>query len=86
MVQTGDPKGNGTGGSKYPDLKAEFTNTPFLKGTVGAARSGSPDSANSQFYIMLGRAPHLDNQYTVWGQVVQGMTHVMRIKLGDAAK
>ncbi len=86
MVQTGDPKGNGTGGSKYPDLKAEFTNTPFLKGTVGAARSGSPDSANSQFYIMLGRAAHLDNQYTVWGQVVQGMGNVMRIKLGDAAK
>ena len=86
MVQTGDPRGDGTGGSKYPDLKAEFTNTPFLKGTVGAARSASPDSANSQFYIMLGRAPHLDNQYTVWGQVVQGMGNVMRIKLGDAAK
>ncbi len=86
MVQTGDPRGDGTGGSKYPDLKAEFTNTPFRKGTVGAARSSSPDSANSQFYIMLGRSPHLDNKYTVWGQVVQGMTHVSRIKLGDPQK
>ena len=86
MVQTGDPRGNGTGGSKYPNLKAEFTNTPFVKGTVGMARSASPDSANSQFYIMLGRAPNLDNQYTVWGEVVQGMGNVMRIKLGDPAK
>jgi peptidylprolyl isomerase len=83
MVQTGDPLGNGTGGSKYPNLKAEFTNTPFKRGTVGAARSASPDSANSQFYIMLGRSAHLDNQYTVWGEVVQGMAFVSRIKLGD---
>ncbi len=86
MVQTGDPRGDGTGGSKYPDLKAEFTNTPFKKGTVGAARSSSPDSANSQFYIMLGRSPHLDNQYTVWGEVVDGMAYVSRIKLGDRAR
>ncbi len=86
MVQTGDPRGDGTGGSKYPDLKAEFTNTPFKKGTVGAARSASPDSANSQFYIMLGRSPHLDNKYTVWGEVVQGMGYVTRIKLGDPKK
>lgn len=84
MVQTGDPRGDGTGGSKYPNLKAEFSNTPFKKGTVGAARSSSPDSANSQFYIMLGRSAHLDNQYTVWGEVVQGMGFVTRIKLGDA--
>ncbi len=83
MVQTGDPRGNGSGGSKYPDLKAEFTSTPFTKGTVGAARSASPDSANSQFYIMLGRSAHLDNKYTVWGEVVQGMEFVSRIKLGD---
>jgi peptidylprolyl isomerase len=85
MVQTGDPRGDGTGGSKYPDLKAEFSNEPFKKGTVGAARSASPDSANSQFYIMLGRSPHLDNKYTVWGQVVEGMGFVTRIKLGDAS-
>jgi len=83
MAQGGDPRGDGTGGSKYPDLKAEFSSEPFKKGTVGAARSASPDSANSQFYIMLGRAPHLDGQYTVWGQVVQGMEYVQRIKLGD---
>ena len=86
MVQTGDPRGDGTGGSKYPDLKAEFTNTPFKKGTVGAARSSSPDSANSQFYIMLGRSPHLDNKYTVWGEVVQGMEFVQRIKKGDPSR
>ncbi len=86
MVQTGDPRGDGTGGSKYPDLKAEFTNTPFVKGTVGAARSASPDSANSQFYIMLGRSAHLDNKYTVWGEVVQGMNFVTRIKLGDKSR
>ena len=86
MVQTGDPRGDGTGGSKHPDLKAEFTNTPFKKGTVGAARSASPDSANSQFYIMLGRSAHLDNKYTVWGEVVQGMNFVTRIKLGDKAQ
>lgn len=86
MVQTGDPRGNGSGGSKYPNLKAEFTSTPFRKGTVGAARSSSPDSANSQFYIMLGRSPHLDNKYTVWGEVVQGMPFVSRIKLGDSAQ
>ena len=85
MVQTGDPRGNGTGGSKYPDLKAEFSSEPFNKGTVGAARSASPNSANSQFYIMLGRSPHLDNQYTVWGEVVQGMGFVTRIKLGDSS-
>ncbi len=86
MAQGGDPKGDGTGGSKYPDLKAEFSSEPFKKGTVGAARSASPDSANSQFYIMLGRAPHLDGKYTVWGEVVQGMQYVQRIKLGDPAQ
>ncbi len=86
MVQSGDPRGDGTGGSKYPDLKAEFTSTPFVKGTIGAARSASPDSANSQFYIMLGRSPHLDNKYTVWGEVVQGMNFVTGIKLGDKSQ
>ncbi len=86
MVQGGDPRGDGTGQSKYPDLKAEFSSEPFKRGTIGAARSASPDSANSQFYIMLGRAAHLDNQYTVWGEVVKGMSFVSRIKLGDKAR
>lgn len=85
MAQTGDPRGDGTGGSKYPDLKAEFSPEVFKKGTVGMARSGSPDSANSQFFIMLGRSPHLDNKYTIWGEVVDGMAFVNRIKLGNPA-
>jgi len=86
MAQTGDPLGNGTGGSQYPDLPAEFTNTPHVRGTASMARSGHPDSANSQFFIMFGRAPHLDNQYTVWGQVVSGMEHVDKIKKGLSSR
>jgi cyclophilin family peptidyl-prolyl cis-trans isomerase len=85
MAQTGDPKGDGTGGSKYPDLPAEFTPTPFKRGTVGAARSGSPNSANSQFFICLEDAPHLNGNYTVWGQVTEGMQLVDRIKKGAGA-
>ena len=85
MAQTGDPTGTGTGGSKYSDLKAEFTNTPFVRGTVGAARSGSPDSANSQFFVTFTRAPHLNGQYTVWGQVVEGMQHIDAVKKGSRA-
>ena len=73
MAQTGDPKGDGTGGSKYPDLPAEFTPTPFKRGTLGAARSGNPNSANSQFFICLEDASHLNGNYTVWGQVTEGM-------------
>ena len=83
MAQTGDPKGDGTGGSKYPDLPAEFTPTPFKRGAVGAARSGSPNSANSQFFICLEDAPHLNGNYTVWGQVAEGMQLVDRIKKGS---
>ncbi len=84
MAQGGDPTGTGTGGSKYGDLPAEFTNRrKFLRGTVGAARSQSPNSANSQFYIMFAPAPHLDGQYTIWGQVVQGMDVVDKIKRGS---
>ena len=84
MAQGGDPTGTGTGGSKLPDLKAEFTTKRhFLRGTVGAARTGNPDSANSQFYIMFAPAPHLDGQYTIWGQVVSGMEFVDKIKRGS---
>jgi peptidylprolyl isomerase len=84
MAQGGDPTGTGTGGSKLPDLPAEFTNKKhFLRGTVGAARTSNPDSANSQFFIMFAPAPSLDNQYTIWGQVVSGMDVVDKIKRGS---
>ncbi len=84
MAQGGDPTGTGTGGSKHGTLKAEFSRSAkFLRGTVGAARTGDPDSANSQFYIMFAPAPHLDGQYTIWGQVVSGMEHVDAIKRGS---
>lgn len=83
MAQGGDPTGTGTGGSKLPDLPAEFTTTTkFLRGTVGAARTANPNSANSQFYIMFAPASNLDGQYTIWGQVVQGMEFVDNIKRG----
>ena len=86
MAQGGDPTGTGTGGSQLPDLKAEFTREAhFLRGTVGAARSGNPDSANSQFYIMFAPAPSLDGQYTIWGNVVSGMEFVDKIKRGNPA-
>ena len=84
MAQGGDPTGTGTGGSKHGTLKAEFSrDAKFLRGTVGAARTGDPDSANSQFYIMFAPAPHLDGQYTIWGQVVSGMEHIDAIKRGS---
>ena len=84
MAQGGDPTGTGTGGSKYPNLPAEFSDTAhFLRGTVGAARSGDPNSANSQFFIMFGPNPSLDGQYTIWGQVVSGMEFVDKIKQGS---
>src|ERR1700727_1932165 len=74
MAQGGDPTGTGTGGSSHPDLPAEFTKSAkFVRGTVGAARTGNPNSANSQFFIMFAPAPHLDGQYTIWGQVTEGM-------------
>ena len=84
MAQGGDPTGTGTSGSKYGNLPAEFSRSAkFLRGTVGAARTGEPNSANSQFYIMFAPAPHLDGQYTIWGQVVEGMEHVDKIKRGS---
>ena len=86
MAQGGDPTGTGTSGSKYPDLPAEFTTKKrFLRGTVGAARTSNPDSANSQFYIMFAPAPNLDGQYTIWGQVVSGMEFVDQIKRGSGS-
>ena len=82
MAQTGDPRGDGTGGSTLADLEAEFTSTPFERGVLGMARSQNPNSANSQFFIMFDEAPHLDGQYTVFGKVVDGMEHVDAIKKG----
>jgi cyclophilin family peptidyl-prolyl cis-trans isomerase len=82
MAQTGDPTGTGAGGSDLPDLKAEFSNEKHQRGTVSAARSANPNSANSQFYICFDDAPWLDRQYTVWGEVAEGMENVDKIKKG----
>jgi peptidylprolyl isomerase len=84
MAQTGDPRGDGTGGSGH-ELDAEFSNVPFVRGTVAMARTSDPNSADSQFFIMFARAPSLDGKYTIWGEVVSGMDHVDRIKKGDPA-
>lgn len=83
MAQTGDPLGNGTGGSDLPDLKSEFNPRPFERGVVGMARSSYPHSANSQFFIMFNRASWLNGQYTVWGEVTEGMEFVDRLKKGE---
>ena len=83
MAQTGDPTGTGTGGSDLPDLPAEFSDQPFLRGTLGMARTNNPNSANSQFFITFQPAPWLDGQYTVWGQVVEGMEFVDAIERGE---
>ncbi len=85
MAQTGDPRGNGTGGSTLPDLPGEFSSVPFERGVVGMARSQSPDSANSQFFIMFDRVASLDSNYTVFGKVVDGMNIVDKIKKGPRA-
>ncbi len=86
MAQTGDGQfGNGTGGSKYPNLPAEFSSTPFVRGTVGMARSSQPNSANSQFFICFEPSPFLNGQYTVVGQVVSGMEFVDKLKKGSQA-
>jgi cyclophilin family peptidyl-prolyl cis-trans isomerase len=82
MAQGGDPTGTGTGGSDLDNIRAEFTNAKFVRGTCGMARSQSPNSANSQFFIMFEPAPHLNGQYTVWGQVIEGMDAVDKIKRG----
>lgn len=85
MAQTGDPKGIGIGGSKYPDLPAEFTPEPYRRGTVGAARTQNPNTANSQFFICFNDmgCRSLTGQYTVWGQVIEGMEHVDQITRGE---
>jgi peptidylprolyl isomerase len=84
MAQTGDGKnGDGTGGSKYPNLPAEFTNTPFVRGVVGMARTNDPNSANSQFFIMFGDGSFLNGKYTVVGEVVSGMEAVDKLKKGE---
>ena len=82
MAQAGDPTGTGAGGSDKPDLDAEFSAEPHVRGTLSMARTSDPNSANSQFFIVFETARHLDGQYTVWGAVVDGMEHVDRIKRG----
>jgi peptidylprolyl isomerase len=84
MAQTGDPRGDGTGGSGR-SLDAEFSNEPFVRGTVAMARASDPNSADSQFFIMFAGEPSLDGKYTIWGQVVSGMRYVDQIKKGDPA-
>jgi peptidylprolyl isomerase len=84
MAQTGDGQNfNGTGNSKYPNLKAEFSNVPFTRGVVGMARAGDPNSANSQFFIMFSDYPSLNGKYTVIGNVVSGMDVVDKLKRGE---
>jgi peptidylprolyl isomerase len=84
MAQTGDPTGTGTGGSKLPNVPAEFTKTAFKRGALGAARTNDPNTANSQFFICFEEASHLNGKYTYLGQVVEGMEHVDKIKKGNA--
>ena len=84
MAQTGDPLGNGTGGSDLPDVAAEFSNANFTRGTVGMARSMDPNSANSQFFIVTADSPHLNGQYTLFGEVIEGMEFVDMIEEGEA--
>jgi len=86
MAQGGDPTGTGTGGSPMPDLVAEFSppaKAKFIRGTCGMARTASPNTANSQFFIMFAPAPSLDGQYTIWGRVTAGMDVVDKIKRGQ---
>ena len=83
MAQGGDPTGTGMGGSKEPDLKAEFNDAPHVRGTCSMARTANPDSANSQFFICFDDARFLDGQYTVWGEVESGMEHVDALPKGE---
>ena len=83
MAQGGDPSGTGRGGSDKPDLKAEFNDEPHVRGVVSMARTPNPDSANSQFFIVFDDATFLDKQYTVWGQVTEGMEHVDALPKGE---
>jgi cyclophilin family peptidyl-prolyl cis-trans isomerase len=86
MAQTGDPTGTGSGGSKYPDLKAEFNAEPHVRGVCSMARTNAPNSANSQFFIVFDDAQFLDRQYTVWGKVIEGMENVDNIKRGEPVR
>ena len=83
MAQGGDPTGTGMSGSKLPDLKAEFSAEPHVRGICSMARTSAPNSANSQFFICLDDARFLDKQYTVWGQVESGMEHVDALPKGE---
>lgn len=83
MAQGGDPTGSGTGSSKKPNLRAEFSNENHVRGTCSMARSSNPDSANSQFFVCFGDAPWLNGQYSVWGKVTQGMEHIDALKRGE---
>ncbi len=82
MAQMGDPTGTGSGGSDKPNLKAEFSREPHVRGTASMARTNDPNTANSQFFICFAPAPFLDGQYTVWGRVTEGMDVVDKIKKG----
>lgn len=86
MAQTGDPTGTGMGGSDKPDLKAEFSNMSHIRGTCSMARSQNPNSANSQFFICFDDAPWLNKQYSVWGQVIEGMDAIDQIKKGEPVR
>ena len=83
MAQGGDPTGTGTSGSSKPNLKAEFSKEPHVRGVCSMARTANPDSANSQFFICFDDATFLDGQYTVWGQVIEGMDHVDALPRGE---
>ncbi|MDO9560103.1 MAG: peptidylprolyl isomerase, partial [Bradyrhizobium sp.] len=83
MAQGGDPTGTGSGGSDKPNLKAEFNAEPHVRGVCSMARTAVPDSANSQFFICFDDASFLNNQYTVWGKVTEGMDNVDKIKRGE---
>ena len=83
MAQGGDPTGTGMGGSKLPDIKAEFSREPHVRGVCSMARSSNPNSANSQFFICFDDATFLDGQYTVWGEVTSGMEHVDALPKGE---
>ena len=83
MAQGGDPTGTGTSGSSKPDLKAEFSREPHVRGTASMARTSDPDTANSQFFICFDDCRFLDGQYTVWGEVVSGMEHVDALPKGE---
>jgi peptidylprolyl isomerase len=83
MAQGGDPTGTGGGGSEKPNLKSEFSAQPHVRGACSMARTNNPHSANSQFFICLDDATFLDNQYTVWGEVVDGMDHIDALPKGE---